>query len=259
LNRHSDQDFETLNALADGELGETEAAAMQKRLRQEPDLKAAFDEINHVKRKLGAMGLGRAEEVAVAPPARIIPVSHPWAIAASVAAFAVVTAFLITQFSGSNTAPTGVLAWHDHLSQKEYVVTENQGPLFVSLGQSGDIPVPDLAPSKLYLVDTKVIGTEPNRQRAVMHYRGLRGCRLTLWYGSASAGYPIVPPAGNDGTFKSWTVGGGQFALIATGMDTQRFASIADYLEILTALTADDGSLGRTAMVDAYEKAVRCA
>lgn len=42
-------------------------------------------------------------------------------------------------------------------------------------------------------------------------------------------------------------------------MDKPRFASIADYVEVLTKPTVEDESPTRSAMADAYDRAVRCA
>lgn len=42
-------------------------------------------------------------------------------------------------------------------------------------------------------------------------------------------------------------------------MNEPRFASIADYVEVLTKLAVEDESPTRSAMADAYEWAVRCA
>lgn len=42
-------------------------------------------------------------------------------------------------------------------------------------------------------------------------------------------------------------------------MDKLRFASIADYVEVLTKPTVEDESPTKSAMADAYDRALRCA
>ena len=255
----SEKDFEHLNALADGELSGSRATRLRQRLQAEPQLQAAYDEIRQVKRKLGNLSFDGAANTP--PPKATVgkPNWQPLAMAASVAVIAAFSAFLVFSFGNSDTAPTGVVAWHQHLSAKEYVVTREQGPLFVSLGTAGDVPVPDLAASKLYVVDTRVLGADPQTQRAVMHYRGLRGCRLTLWYATAGNEPVAWPTPGAETAFRHWSAGKGHFALIANGMDRQRFAAIADYVEVLTRLNADRDTPARTAMAKAYERSERCA
>ncbi len=255
----SDKDFERLNALADGELGGPEATRLRQRLQDEPQLQAAYDEIRQVKRKLGALAFDGAAD---APPPATQPKRASWwpaAMAASFVAVAGLSALLVIASGDPDVAPAGVAAWHDHLSAQEYVVTRESGPLFVSLGTAGDVPVPDLSASKLFLVDTRVLGSETEPQRAVMHYRGLRGCRLTLWYGTTGAAPAAWPKPDADTAFRHWSAGDEHFALIANGMDRQRFAAIADYVEVLTRLDAERRSPARTAMAEAYERSERCA
>ncbi len=255
----SEKELEHLNALADGELGGHDAAMLKQRLRAEPHLQAAYDDIRQVKRKLGSLSYERAGRN---PDRRAKRVLFRWqslAIGASVAALAAFVVLLSGEFASRTDTPQGAVAWHAHLSAKEYVVRQEEGPLFVSLGQTSDVPVPDLSASRLFLVDLKILGDVPENRRAVAHYRGLRGCRLTMWYGSAGSDPVQWATAGGNTALRQWRVGDGTYALIANGMDRQRFAAIADYVEVLTRLEATREENARTAMADAYANSVRCA
>jgi hypothetical protein len=253
----SESDFNFLNALADGELSQAESEHWKHRISTDDHAAAVYKNIVELKIKLSACS--NIETVEPAGPelkSRFLRTSARtrWVLAASIAAVVLVGGFWQALYVRSDTVPVSVLAWHKQFSTKEYVVNQTTGPLFVSLGQFADIPVPDLKPSKLYLVDTKVIDHTPLRKQAVLHYRGLRGCRLTIWTGIDQQ---ELEPQGVE-NFRQWLVGETRFGIIATGMDKARFASIATHVETVTRLFKRSAEDTRTAMGDAYQRAEKC-
>ncbi|MCP4319109.1 MAG: hypothetical protein GY789_24735 [Hyphomicrobiales bacterium] len=250
----SDQDHEYLNALADGELDEAQTRVWQECVRQEPEVKAAYDEIVAVKQKISSLAVDHAVE-------QNCPAPHTdtrrWLVAASVAAIIFAGAMTFWLQSEPETAPRGIAAWHSLLSDKEYVVNESDQPLFVSFGQIADVPIPDLKAWRLYLVDQRVVESDTNTGQAVFHYRGLRGCRLTIWYGAPGNPVAVAEPDGS-GNFRRWLAGPTDISIVAGGMDSERFRSIADYVEMLTKLSADPNGQTQIAKADGYENAARC-
>ncbi|MEX3007321.1 hypothetical protein [Hoeflea sp. TYP-13] len=256
MNKLSDKDREYLNALADDELSEVQAREWQERIQREPELKAAYDEIVSVKQKIASLAPDIAIERKYSAANSGI---RKWAVAAGVAAIVFTGALTLWLQSAPATAPQGIVAWHKLLSNEEYVVGETDQPLFVSLGQSADVPIPDLTAWRLYLVDHRVVELDAEARQAVFHYRGLRGCRLTLWYGArtdtTSSG---ATPDGTD-NYRRWLAGPTDISIVAGGMDAERFRSIADYVEMLTKISADPDGQTRIATAEGYENAARCS
>lgn len=248
----SKSDLEHLNALADGELGANERAHWQNRISHDSDARHEFDKIVALKTNLGLMRQTSDTSANSSTIVKTTALAQRWAIAASVA-LAIVSGGLWYVLKIDSSQPIDLIAWHDQFSGQQYVVKENSERQFVSLGKQGDILVPDLAPSKLYLVDTKVIAEGDGR--AVMHYRGLRGCRLTIWTGPSNVAMTI----GQSATQRLWTAGNRQFGMIATGMDEKRFQSIAEYVETLTKVSAPAAQKQHLAMSDVYKRSQNCA
>ena len=254
----TESDFNYLNGLADGELSQAETEHWKQRVAADPQANIAYEKILSVKRKLAAHS--NIETVA---PAGVMPKARSMGIialpirmvAASAAIFVCVAGLWFVLHHTSKAQPTSMLAWHKQFSTHEYVVSQTAGPLFVSLGQSADIPVPNLEPSKLYLVDTEVINRQESQKQALFHYRGLSGCRLTIWVKVEDQEFMAQGIA----NFRQWLVGNTRFGIIATGMDKARFASIAAYVESVTRQSKRTVEVTRLAMVDTYEKAERCA
>jgi hypothetical protein len=248
----SNSDLEHLNALADGELSEAERAHWRDRITYDSIAQQEFDKIVALKTKLGLMQQLTGIDTNPSVAKRNATFTARWAIAASIA-LAIVAGGLWFGLTTNIDQPKDLIAWHNQFSGQQYVVKENSETQFVSLGTQGDILVPDLEPSKLFLVDTIVI--KESDGRAVMHYRGLSGCRLTIWTGLSIIDLHIEQSA----TQRSWTAGNQQFAMIATGMDEMRFQSIAEYVQTLTRLSVPGAQQQRVAMADVYKISRSCA
>lgn len=211
----SDQDWEWVNAWADGELAAPEAEAFSKRLEDEPALKEALASVRQV---TSALSVLRPEPGRASNSANIN--SHPWfraagaAVIATAAAVAVVAVLIL-----SNPAPTA-LEVHRTYAAQEYQPTAQQPALRRAANSSVD-GFPRLGDANLSLV---AINAEKGKASA--HYIGVNGCRLTVLRGA------YAQPQETAGVQAyQWMAENTPYQVIATGMDTGKFAATATYLE----------------------------
>lgn len=89
-----------------------------------------------------------------------------------------------------------------------------------------------------------------------MHYRGRRGCRVTLIADSVSM--PVEQnPTGSDLIYR-WSTSMTRYVLIADGMDAMRFAAIGAFAEAASRLSEEQEER-RLALVDRTAEANPCA
>lgn len=249
----SNTDFELLNALSDDELSGLEKEKLLSRLQNDDALKLAYAEILDVKEKLSLIHTPDISIVSARPKSNRV---RNMALAASVAVIIAISA-LSTPFLPSNDAASNTaLAWHEIFSDNRYVVTKEQKPLFISISAQADIPVPDLSPSKLFLVEYKLLGEKNNDPSAAIHYRGLNGCRVTLWVGPNDGTQMLI-----DDTYlqQHWAVSNLDYQVIATGMDKKRFETVVGYIKSITKPELKDENETQLLMASAYAEAKPCA
>ncbi|MEO0774783.1 MAG: hypothetical protein AAFZ04_16565 [Pseudomonadota bacterium] len=208
----SEDDWDAVNAFHDGEMPGKDRAAFEARLRQEPALAQALEDVQGLSRGLGAL-----------KPRTAVPDTAPtrsglWfgAIAASLALLAVAL------WSLQDRSP-GLLDLHHALEgQGFYVATED----IRNVGLARDFGVHDLTGANLAPVAAHDIA-----DGQLAHYAGVNGCRLTYFRLSG----PAELPPGASARAVAWTTDdGAHHAIIATGMDLQKFDAIATYLQHLT-------------------------
>ena len=250
----TDTEFEHLNALADGELAKEDATALYARLDNESALKETFDKIMGLKKSVG--GMHHSSRVAAKSPVPAMR-QRAWPIAASIAILAVASIAGYVTFEKYQTSDMHTaLAFHNSMSKTEYVVRDVPAPMFISTKTSVDVRVPDLSASRLFLADHRLFDAAGS-DIAVMHYRGFRGCRLTLWVGSVKPETLIDVNTGLQ--VRDWTNAGRFYRTIAMGMDVSRFESIVAHLEQLTVRDAPAEGETIIAMGKIYEGAKPCA
>jgi anti-sigma factor RsiW len=258
--RYDSPEWENLNAYIDGELVEADARALESRLATDPDLRQELDRLRDVKDRLTRM---RPSLTEAAPPLHAHSAAgfrKYYAIAASLVV-AVVLSTIGVLIIGSE--PAGWLQQartvHTEQSQRAYIVEERYIPQMVSSGQALEFPAPDLTASRLYLVDISTRAWN-DRETIAMHYRGLRGCRLTLVAIEESDDDDKIPQNNDTGSLiRNWTHAGFEFLIIADGMDPDRFASVAAYTEIATIGTVRANDRMQTAMAETQREARPCA
>lgn len=252
----SDTDFELLNALADGELKGIEKEKLLKRIVNDDALRDVYGQINEVKNSIASIHQNEATNVKkLTKPAIKKPLRY-LALAASVASIAILTSFQFYSWNPANAQPTTALAWHELFSNNQYVVSEERGPLFISINANLDVAIPDLSLSRLFLVEQQAFKDQDNSQTAALHYRGFNGCRLTVWIGAKMQNTPSLDP---KYMHYNWTAGALEYRMLATGMDTNRFNSVAQFMESTSRFEQNKKDEKQLLMASAYENAVPCS
>lgn len=240
--RVSEADWALLNAYADGELPPEEAEPLAARLAADPGLAAELERLRGLKRGLSALRPGRSRGRRHAVPSV--------ALAASVAGLLLLGWAMQDRDPPLPEAAT-VAALHGAFSAEHYDVAdvalpgEGHGVAFAG------VRAPDISSSNLTLVAHRRVGAE-GREGLAWHYRGQRGCRITLVAGALAAEASAFVLA------RRWTVRGTPVALVAEGMDGDRFAAIAEFAESRTRETGDADAL-RVAVVERTAAATPCA
>lgn len=251
----TDRDWDLLTAYADGELAAAAAAALRRRIAAEPALAAELDRIRAVKASLGAL---RPRGAPSAP--RRESRRPAWAALAAVAGLLALVAlggraFLAGGEPGRIAAMASVEALHLAFAERSYVIDTDRALILSAGAGIGDVSAPDLAASNLTLVDVRVLG-EGSDERIAMHYRGRRGCRLTLVVERLAAAWRAE--ATSLELAHRWATPQARYAMVADGMDRHRFNAIAAFAEALTR-ASDRAKRLRVAVIDRTEQARPCA
>lgn len=241
----NERDWELVNALHDGELGAAERRALETRLGLEPALKAAFDSVREISGSLGALRPALAETHpatrASSPAKRNRQVARWWIGGAVAAGLALSIVMGSNQFA--RETPYDI---HRELAAESFGVDAANVRRAATVYGIG---VPDLAAANLAPVASRTF-----EDGSVTHYAGANGCRLT--YFRAREGLDPMPrPDGYRSV--SWTTSDGlHHAVIATGMDRNKFDAIAAYLK-LTTRQQDAGEV-LASLTEAAAGAERC-
>lgn len=254
-----DEDWLLLNAYADGELGDAARGDLERRLANEPHLSSRLQQVARLKAELRKLRTATAPS---APAGQAPPPRWRWSLTAAAAA-AVVAAFAIALGALTAGAPTDPHSWlaravamHARLSTAAYVVEERHVSRIVSTGRTLEFHAPDLTGSRLFLVDIAL--SEPGDGEAVgLHYRGMHGCRLTIAAIESDGGAPSVRDAGP--LVRTWSFDGFGFAVVANGMDVDRFNSVADYAQAALERDTRQRRDLRIAMSETYRNAGPCS
>jgi hypothetical protein len=231
-------DWDALNAYSDGELPDADVVKLEARLCADPTLQEALDQI----RGIGLALKPLRPEVGLAPERSQNSRSsyRHLAIAASI-----VLVFAFGGYSFLKPAPGfSPTDLHQAYLQQPFDVAQDGLQQVISRTD-----LPNLAGANLTLVADV---TERNAIRA-LHYAGRNGCRLTLTI--AGGGAPDIKAA-SDLLLASWEVNSVHYTLLATGMDSNRFAAIADFVRDHYEQQAQQATI--MAMRDATETAVPC-
>lgn len=240
----SEQDWERVNAWADGELAEPEAGEFASRLKEEPALNEALASVRQVSCALSALRPepGQASNEPGQASNKAANVNRrPWfwaagsAVAAAVAVLAVVMVF--------NTTPTA-LGVHSAYAAQDFQPDTETGmrPAAGAIVDGFAL----LRDANLYLVATTV-----EADRASAHFAGVNGCRLTVLRGNFAQ--PQVTP---DVQLHQWIAENSRYQIIATGMDAGKFAATATYLEQVTQNRLQDATV--LALRNAVQSGTTC-
>ncbi|MEM8839437.1 MAG: hypothetical protein AAGE89_15190 [Pseudomonadota bacterium] len=236
------EDWDRLNALADGELSADEARALRKRLDEEPDLKATYLRIRGISAGLKAM---RPEGMIETDPSPVKKGQSGWIWAGAFAASLIGAVFFganLLDFGQDRKNPADV---HKALVDQSFDIAALDGSQ-AFLPRIGSLP--DLKAARLTLVRTEYL--EPSGFAA--HYAGVNGCRLTFFM----LDQPPALPDGDGMMSHAWSYGGYSFAVLAIGMDIGKFNAVSEHLVAFTAQTQKTTTVA--AVQDATRKATPC-
>lgn len=234
--------WERLNAYHDGELDRHEAAAFRTRLRKDPALRAALDEIEELSSALKPLHPAPPVMTGRNPDVRRFVAGF---IPAAAAAAAIIVGAVL--YNGPDPVKNP-LDWHHTFASRSYPVTQADSPTPVSQWIGNDL---DLSSANLTLVD--VVTLEGGD--TYLHYTGVNGCRLTV---GAFSTPPVLPAASDRVLVQAWSVGRMYYSALAEGMDRGKFTAISHLLEEQTEGKPEDGP-ALLAVLDAAKSAVPCA
>ncbi|MCV9939105.1 hypothetical protein OIU35_22375 [Boseaceae bacterium BT-24-1] len=245
---HPPEDWETLNAFADGELAPAEQRAMAERLADSPETAERLRGIIRLKQELQALPAG---DVPPLPTLSASPRSY-WRQAAAIAvaiviAAAVALAPMLLLRDSSGTFLAASLAAHEQFATS-----------------APSQPIATVAPAAALPVTSELsrLGLEPIWQATSatgqirIGFVGARGCRLSLHVSPQAE--PALAPDQVVPTLAGWNAGGRGYLLIATGMPTARFEMIAGFIKALTSEPADRVEPLRTALQSDWRSAQPC-
>jgi anti-sigma factor RsiW len=234
--RIDDTEWERLSAYVDGELPADEAAEIAARLVTDRELAAQVAALTRLKAEVKG---------AFAPPPQPLPVIAPPRPASSrggrlqwIAAAAAVAALAFLWWPGTDRGPElqgGWLKpaierhaeWRATVGRGDRIDVSAAGPA-LGLGDLGrSAQVLDFSDAGLQV--SRIEFVRQNGLAAALHvgYVGNRGCRVSLWIGRAT-GSP-EPVSGRFGGVDvvAWRVDDLAYALLASGLDSERFQLIA--------------------------------
>lgn len=233
----SDQDWELLNALADGELPEPDASRLRERIEQDPLLAEALVSVCHVSSALSVL----KPEVTEIPAVQNIN-RRPWVWGAAGAVAAALGLVVFLNMAEPKYDPADI---HARYAAQSFDLSEASELRFMSGGRVEGFP--DLSEANLTLVETSM-----ERSVSSAHYVGRNGCRLTVLRG-ADASTRLV--SGMQSA--KWTVGDGWYQVIATRMDQGKFDAVTVYLQQATREALEDKTV--LALQGAVSTAAPCA
>jgi anti-sigma factor RsiW len=240
------EDWEKLNAFADGELAPADQRAMAERLAASPAAAGALRGIVRLKQELQTLPVGHA------PP---LPSTSPrprWRQAAAIAAALVIAttvalAPVLLKRDATGTFLAASLAAHEQFAGSAppqpaaTVMPAGTGPVADELARLGLQPVWQA---------TSAAG------EIRIGFVGARGCRLSLHVRPQAEAAPAPDQAAS--TLAGWNAGGRSYLLIATGMPPARFEMIAGFIKVLTSEPAEKAEPLRTALQSDWRSALPC-
>ncbi|CAN7466255.1 anti-sigma factor family protein [Bosea sp. LjRoot237] len=242
------ENWEKLNAFADGELAPADQRAMAERLAGSPDAAERLRGIVRLKQELRALPADEAPPL----PALIAAPRPRWRqVAAIAAALVIATAVaLAPMLLLRDTSGTFVAA---SLAAHEQFASSAPPPAAPSITPAAALPVTrELARLGLEPIWQATSATGQVR----IGFVGARGCRLSLHVSPQAE--PAPAPDQAVSTLAGWNAGGRGYLLIATGMPPARFEMIAGFIKALTSEPADRVEPLRTALQSDWRSAQPC-
>ncbi len=255
-------DWQTLNAYVDGELAPGEAARVAAAMARQPKLAARVATLSRLKAVANELQPPLAAPAPPLPPRRAPTTRQGLALAA--AALAAVAILALWFWPAS--APPGPL-WLDSAvtAHLEWLARTPEGdggaPQPVALDQTGTAGIPDLSEAHLTLVYVNLVPGRGQGHGLQLGYRGIHGCRVSLWIAEATAGLGETPAAvgATDVAGYAWRVGESGFALLARGMDPDRLRLLATTVARMTRQGQEQDAETRIALRQTTQTGAPCS
>lgn len=258
---------ELLNAYVDGELSPDDDARVAQAIARDPGLAAHVATLSRVKSALSGLAAAPAEPVQLPSHRRS---KAMLAVAASVGLFVAVMSGVMNGFlhyggdrgNWHREAAAAHAEWAFEPSAPD--AREVDANLFLVSMDRLNLPAqaPDLTSAKLRLTYLKFYEADADYPAALhLGYTGRRGCRLTLWATAAPAKLDTRLAEFREGRMRSfrWRQGRIAYALFATGMEENRFTTIATKVHEATRKMRGFNDETRMALREASGKAPPCA
>lgn len=229
--------FEILNAYVDGELNKADAADVALYIANDPDLARQVAILTRLRSSV--MEAVEVPEINLIQQPAIKKPMVAGLLVASIALLALVGGWML--FSSSSVQPL-LPQWYEETAKaldNWPEKSETSFPLLQTTVPTGSLTgayVPDLTAAKLYINHVEEKRSLNMGSLRVVGYRGTRGCRVILTIFANGGKFPkdkIMLEIGGLHAF-AWKAGSFGYAIIADGMDAERFRLIADTAEDTT-------------------------
>ena len=237
----SEKDWELLNAYHDGEMSPSDARKFKARLASEAELKSTLLLLREASNSLSTLRPVPFDRTPNRDTVTPIRSRLAWLAGGAIAASVVFAVAINALGNDRNT----LLDIHNAHLKEDYTVVDGD---LLAVSTTAAPEIPDLTGGNLQAVSLSSFpaGT-------VAHYSGRNGCRLTYFRGHE----PLDLPTAVGSQTQGWTTDDGlHHAILATGMDAQKFNAISAYLQNETRRQSLDRAYA--AMKNATETAAPC-
>ena len=236
-----DEDWECLSAYHDGEMSPSDARKFKARLAVEADLASTLVLMREASTSLSNLRPVPNDDARNRVPVTSIGWRVAWLAGGAIAASVVFAVAINALGNDRNT----LLDIHNAHLKEDYTVVDGD---LLAVSTTAAPEIPDLTGGNLQAVSLSSFpaGT-------VAHYSGRNGCRLTYFRGHE----PLDLPTAVGSQTQGWTTDDGLHnAIVATGMDAQKFNAMSAYLQNETRRQSLDRAYA--AMKNATETAAPC-
>tara|TARA_B100000315_G_scaffold233897_1_gene247453 strand:- start:1318 stop:2106 length:789 start_codon:yes stop_codon:yes gene_type:complete len=253
--------FETLNSYVDGELNAADTAEVAAAIAHDPHLARQVAVLT----KLHSSIIETAETPEIeqlhAPAKRSR--TGPGLLAAGIAFLIFISgAVLISSSFDRPVLPqwyevtaNALERWPDRPSEKAPVMEITE-----PAGSFAEAYVPDLLAAKLFInhVEEKTVSVLGSLR--VIGYRGTRGCRIVLTIFADGGSFPVGRTFLQDGNIQAyaWRAGRLGYAMIADGMDAERFNLVVKTVHETTLRRLPLDAKTRVALGESRQRSVPC-
>ena len=212
----NDKDWEYLSTYHDGEMSPSDARKFKARLAVEADLASTLALMREASNSLSALRPLPIDDAVNRVPVTSIGSRVAWLTGGALAASVVFGVAIGAMSSNRNT----LLDIHKEYLKENYGVI---GSDLRTVSTTAAPEMPDLTGGNLWAVALSSF-----QAGTVAHYSGQNGCRLSYFRGLK----PLdLPTAAGSQTYGWSTNDGLHHAIVATGMDAQKFSAISAYLQ----------------------------